>query len=75
MRIFFKKLDINKFTTKITFEHGNSIYDKTIANEMEAISVLLGAYQKYGRGMGMNRYTEVKKKFDDLLREVNKEIH
>lgn len=75
MKIFFKNMIINKFTTRIIFEHGNSLFDEKIVNEMEAVSVLLGAYQKYGRKMGMNKYSELKKKFDYLLREVNKEIH
>ena len=75
MKVFFKRLDVNKFTSKVTFEHGSTANKGDIINEMEAIAVLLGAYQKYGRKLGMNKYDELRLKFEELLGEVNRGIH
>lgn len=72
MKAFFKSIDINKFTTKITFEHGNSLFYPAIRSEVEAIGILLGNFRSQ---ISQEKYNELREKFDGLLKEVNENIH
>jgi len=75
MKVFFKNITINKFTTKITFEHGDSVFDRSIRDEAKAVSVLLGAYHEYGRRLGLEKYNEVRRRFEELLEEVKENMY
>lgn len=72
MKTFFKSIEINKFTTKIILEHGSSLFYPEIKAEAEVIGLLLG---NFNGQMSQKRYDELRKKFYELLKEVEESIH
>ena len=71
MKTFLKSIDINKFTTKITLEHGSTAFYDHIKDEVEAIGILLG---NLNGQIGQERYDELRKKFDELINETIESI-
>lgn len=71
MKTFFKSIDINKFTTKITLEHGSALFYPDIRGEVEAIGILLG---NFSGQISQEKYDELRQKFDELLEEVKESV-
>jgi|TARA_S200002703_G_C3582964_1_gene179044 hypothetical protein len=69
-----KKITVGKTTSTIKVEHPNTEYNVARVNKLHAIAILLGGYNELGRKMDVERYLELKQKFDNLVREVVKEI-
>lgn len=70
----FKSLRINKTTSQITLEHSNAEKTTIIPRRLEAISVLLGGYNIYGRSIDIEKHRDRMKRFMDILEEVENDL-
>lgn len=74
MKTNLKSLEVNKLTSRITLEHSNSKETYLIPLEVEAIAVLLGGYNKYGRKIPIERHEKRKAIFMGMISEIMEEI-
>lgn len=71
MSIVIKKLDIKKTTATVTLEW----FDRyTPTKELEALAVLLGGYNEFGRKIDLDTHRRNIIKFKELLDEVEEAI-
>lgn len=71
LRTCLKKLTINKTTSTVTLEHADSGSSIWISKELRAIAILLWGYNIYGKSaVPIERYTEIDKIFEELVREI-----
>ena len=64
-------LTINKHTANVSLEW----FSREIpVKELEALAILLGAYNKYGRSIDLNKHRERVIIFRDLLEDIKSEI-
>lgn len=66
MNITFKKLQANKKSSNITFSH----YDYRGLDDLEAIAILTGGYNKYGRNIDISTYYKLKDQFESILNKI-----
>jgi len=69
MNTYFKSLKITAMTCRITLEKG---YQADAELEFKALAVLMGGYNQYGRAVELEKYEQVKKRFDQALCDMKK---
>jgi len=70
MENVFKKLEVNKLTAKITLDRLVTDSD----DDLKALSILTGGYNKYGRKISLDKHRENMKRFQDLIEEIKKDM-
>lgn len=78
MLVFLKDnngLSIGKTTSVFKVEHEKqpAIYKDTKL-ELEAIAILLGWYNKYGRKIPLDQWNEIELEFEEILRKIKQAI-
>lgn len=69
----FKSLRVNKTTSQITLEHENPD-TMLISRQLEAISVLLGGYNVYGRSIDIDKHRDRVKRFMSIIEETYEDL-
>lgn len=69
-----KKLNMGDKVSKLTIEHEST--EKWLENhdEVMAIAILLGGYNEFGRKIPVEKYQEIRSRFNDCINEVKRMI-
>jgi hypothetical protein len=65
-----KSLNIGKTTTKITIEHDNTDDSVKVSNRIIALYILLGGYNEFGRSIDLDKYKDIKRRFNECISEI-----
>lgn len=70
MKTTLKKLIIGKTTSTIIVEHSDTNKSISSFDEVTAIAILLGGYNRFGRKIDVIKYQKIKTEFDSCVAEI-----
>lgn len=69
-----KNISIGRKTTTITLEHDPLANRLDNVKEFEALSILLGGYNKFGRDIPIESYNQIRQDFESCISAIKKQL-
>jgi hypothetical protein len=65
-----KKVEVGNTVSHLTIEHDSTLKSIEPYNQTIAIAILLGGYNEFGRKIPLEKYQEIKARFNECIEEV-----
>lgn len=70
MKTTIKQLTVGITTSTIKMEHSSSFDSSSITDELQAIAILLGGYNMFGRKIPLKIWEPIRDQFSEILEAV-----